>query len=309
MSNRPHFSIIIPTCDRPSQLAACLESIVHQTYPALQFEVIVIDDGSKTPIAPVVSSFRDRLDLILLTQQNRGPASARNAGVAKARCRYLAFTDDDCIFAPDWLQKLEERFDSSPDFMIGGRTINGITDNVYSTASQDLINYLYEYYNADKNNAHFLTSNNIAVPAETFRTLGGFDPGYPSVGGEDRDLCDRWRLCGYGTIYAPEVVVYHRHHLNPRTFLKQHFCYGRGASRFHQGRSIRSAKSLRLEPLSFYTNLMLYPFLKGKSRRPFFVTALMILSQVSNAGGFFWDMPNQTILRRRVRVNHQLDAK
>ena len=110
MSNRLHFSIIIPTHNRPSHLAACLESIVHQTYPSSLYEVIVIDDGSKTAIAPVVSKFHDRVNLILLTQLNQGPASARNTGAAKARGRYLAFTDDDCSPAPDWLQKLEERF-------------------------------------------------------------------------------------------------------------------------------------------------------------------------------------------------------
>jgi len=303
MSNRLNFSIIIPTRNRPNQLAVCLESIVHQTYPRSHFEVIVIDDGSTTPIAPVISKFDDRLNLTLLTQQNRGPASARNTGSAKARGRYLAFTDDDCAPAPDWLQKLEERFDSSPNFLIGGRTINAMINNSYSTASQDLISYLYEYYNSDKNNACFLTSNNIAVPAESFRTLGGFDPEYPGAAAEDRDLCDRWRFCGYGMIYAPEVIVYHRHHLSPRKFLKQHFGYGRGASRFHQGRSIRSTKSLRLEPPSFYINLMFYPFLKGKRRRPFFITMLLFLSQISNAAGFFWSWTNQAMIRRRIRNN------
>ena len=300
MSNRPNFSIIIPTHDRPSQLFICLESIVHQTYPAPDFEVIVIDDGSKTPIEHVVSSFRDRLNLTFLTQQNQGPASARNAGVAIATGRYLAFTDDDCAPAPDWLKKLEERFNSSSDLMIGGRTINAITDNAYSTASQDLISYLYEYYNADKNNARFLTSNNIAVSAEPFRTLGGFDPEYPVAAAEDRDLCDRWQFCGYDMIYAPEAIVYHRHHLSLKTFLKQHFGYGLGASRFHQGRSNRSSKSLRLEPPSFYFNLMLYPFIKGHSRRPLIITILLFLSQISNAAGFFLSWTNQAMLRRRI---------
>jgi glycosyltransferase involved in cell wall biosynthesis len=273
---------------------------MHQTYPAQRYEVIVIDDGSKTPIAPVISSFRDRLSLILLTQQNRGPASARNAGVAEARGRYLAFTDDDCAPAPDWLQKLEERFDASSNLMIGGRTINAMTDNAYSTASQDLVSYLYDYYNADKNNAFFLTSNNIAFLAESFRTLGGFDIGYPGAAAEDRDLCDRWQSCGYGMIYAPEVIVYHRHHLNLRTFLKQHFSYGCGASRFHKARSRRSGKSLRLEPPSFYFNLMLYPFLKSKSSRPVYIAMLLALSQVGNASGFFWSLTNQAMFRRCI---------
>jgi len=303
MSTRPNFSIIIPTCNRSSQLSVCLESIVHQEYPYSNFEVIVIDDGSKTPLEPVVSKFHDRLNLTLLTQQNRGPASARNTGVAKARGRYLAFTDDDCAPAPDWLQKFEKRFDTKPNLLIGGRTINALTDNPYSTASQVLINYLYEYYNADKNNAGFLTSNNIAVSAESFRTLGGFDPGYPGAAAEDRDLCDRWRFCGYGMIYAPEAIVYHQHHLSPMTFLKQHFGYGRGALRFHKERSIRSAKSLRLEPPSFYINMMLYPFLKEKRKRTIFIATLLFLSQMSNAAGFFWSWTSQTLRRRRIRNN------
>jgi glycosyltransferase involved in cell wall biosynthesis len=289
MSNRPKFSIIIPTHNRPSHLSVCLESIVHQTYPTQHFEVIVIDDGSKTPITPVVAKFQDRLNLALLTQQNRGPASARNTGAAKARGRYLVFTDDDCAPAPNWLQKLEERFDSTFNIMIGGRTINALSDNAYSMTSQVLVSYLFEYYNADKTNSRFLTSNNMAVHAESFRTLGGFDQTYPDAAAEDRDLCDRWLCCGYDMIYAPEVIVYHRHHLTLRTFLKQHFGYGRGASRFHQGRSSRSPKSLQLEPASFYINLIFHPFLKGKSRQPLFISALLFLSQMSNAAGFFWD--------------------
>lgn len=303
MQKRPNFSIIIPTRNRPSQLTTCLESIVHQTYPRQYFEVIVIDDGSTISIEPVISKFHDRLNLAFFTQQNRGPASARNTGAAKAKGRYLAFTDDDCTPAPDWLQKLEGRFHSSSGLMVGGRTLNAMTGNAYSNASQDLISYLYEYYNADKDNARFLTSNNIAVPAESFRTLGGFDPEYPSAAAEDRDFCDRWQFCGYGMIYAPEVIVYHRHHLSPIAFWRQHFGYGLGASRFHKMRYRRVDKCLRLEPLSFYINLICYPFLNAKSRQPFFTAVLLVLSQMSNAAGFFWGWVNQAMLRKYIGGN------
>jgi len=251
--------------------------------------VIVIDDGTNTPVAQVVISLRDRLNLTLLTQQNQGPASARNTGASKARGRYLAFTDDDCVLAPDWLQKLAVLFDSYHNCVIGGRTINALPDNAYSTASQDLVSYIYEYYNADKNKARFLASNNLAVPTEPFYTLGGFDPKYPIAAAEDRDLCYRWQLCGHSMIYAPEAIVYHRHHLRLKTFWKQHFGYGRGAFQFQQARFRCSRKSIRFEPLSFYVNLMLYPVLKGKSQRPLLITFLLILSQISNAAGFLWD--------------------
>ena len=72
-------------------------------YPQDRFEVIVVDDGSEPPMDSVVSFFRDRLELVLLSQANSGPAAARNTGAAQAKGKFLAFTDDDCTPAPDWL--------------------------------------------------------------------------------------------------------------------------------------------------------------------------------------------------------------
>ena len=299
MSDYPDFSIIIPTRDRPRRLGACLDSITHLKYPASHFEVIVIDDGSKTSVGPVISPFRDLLDLKLLTQPGAGPASARNAGAAVARGHFLAFTDDDCKPASDWLQKLSARFDGSPSRAIGGRTINALSENSYSTASQLLISHLCEYYNADAEDAHFLPSNNFAFPAKLFRSIGGFDPGYPSAAAEDRDLCARWRLCGYGMTYAPEVVVYHSHWLRANTFWQQHFRYGRGALRFQQGRFRYAAERFRLEPLAFYLGLIGYPFSGGKCQSPVLLSAMLMVSQIANAAGFFWEGASQFISRKQ----------
>jgi len=294
MPERIDFSIIIPTHDRPRELAVCLAALASLAYPRSHFEVIVIDDGSRTSVEPVTSAFRNRLDLTLLTQPNAGPAAARNNGAARARGRFLAFTDDDCAPAPDWLLKLAERFEVTPDLLIGGRTINALTDNVYSTASQTIISYLYEYYDADGDNAHFLASNNIAVPTARFRTLDGFDEGYPRAAAEDRDLCVRWRHRGYGMIYAPEAIVYHRHLLGFVTFWRQHFGYGRGAYQFHRRRSLHHGESLRLEPLSFYFGLIRYPFLKDISCWPILEAILLVLSQVGNACGFLYEWAKLT---------------
>jgi GT2 family glycosyltransferase len=255
---RPFFSIIIPTDGRPRQLAACLQSLACIEYPGDRFEVIIIDDGNQTPLEAVVDSFHDKIDLTLLTQSHSGPAAARNAGAKRARGTFLAFTDDDCIPNADWLEKLADRFAQTPEHIIGGLTLNALPNNPYSTASQILIDYLYKYYNPIFNQACFLTSNNLAVPAAQFRALGGFDASFPLAAAEDRDFCDRWRSRGYRMIYAPEVVVYHAHALTLRTFLRQHFRYGRGAFHFHQARTERGQNRIRLEPASFYVNLLRY---------------------------------------------------
>jgi glycosyltransferase involved in cell wall biosynthesis len=90
---RPFISIIVPTYNRPAQLKTCLESIASLDYPADRFEVIVVDDGGETPLERVVSPFRVKIDLTLLSQPNSGPAVARNSGALRAKGKLLVFTD------------------------------------------------------------------------------------------------------------------------------------------------------------------------------------------------------------------------
>src|SRR5262249_34753722 len=178
--DQPVFSIVVPTYERPRQLAACLQALARLDYARDHFEVIVVDDGGKTPLVNVIAPVHDRLSVTLLTQPNAGPAVARNTGAMQAKGQYLAFTDDDCMPAPEWLQSLTARFAKTPDHMIGGRTINALPDNLYSTACQVLVDYLYAYYNnADLNHGRFFTSNNLALPADRFRLMGGFDTTFP----------------------------------------------------------------------------------------------------------------------------------
>lgn len=244
-----------------------------------------MDDGGQTPLC--VENFQSQLDITLIIQQNAGPAAARNTGAAQARGKYLAFTDDDCQLTADWLTKLEARFKASPESAITGKTINTLLDNQCATASQLLIDYLYEYFNADINHAQFFTSNNLALPAYQFFALGGFDTSFSKAAGEDREFCDRWRHHGFQVIFAPEVIMYHAHHLNIYTFWRQHFNYGHAAFRFHQITRWRRGEGMKVEPLTFYLKLLWYPFLHIKGYRKWGVMMLFLLSQIANTLGFF----------------------
>jgi len=283
------FSLIIPTHNRPERFAACLRSLAELEYPRDHFEVIAVDDGGTVPLDTVIAPFRQQLDIRLVRQEHAGPAVARNAGATHVRGRFLAFTDDDCAPDPHWLHALASRFTRTPDHAITGQTLNALPDNLYATASQLLISYLYAYFNADPDQARFWTSNNLALPADKFHAIGGFDPTFPVAGGEDREFCDRWLYHGYRVIYAPEAVIHHAHALTPRTFWQQHFRYGRGAFRFHQMRAQRSQVRLRREPLPFYLQLVRYPFSCEPGWRALQCAALLVMAQVANAGGFFWE--------------------
>ncbi|AFY59212.1 putative glycosyltransferase [Rivularia sp. PCC 7116] len=292
--NTPFISIVIPTYNRPERLSDCLESLTKLEYPRDCFEVVVVDDGSKISLESVVEPFKHQLEITLLKQENAGPATARNTGAKQAKGEFLAFTDDDCKPAQDWLKTLADKFVNAPDCLIGGKTINILADNPFSTASQELINYLYSYYNKNPQKATFFASNNIAVSTKLFDNIGGFDTTYPRAAAEDRELCDRWLQYGKKMVYAPEVEVYHAHKLTLSSYWKQHFFYGRGAFCFHQVRAKRAHREIKVEPISFYLNLLKYPLSQPTPQPKLLLSALLFISQVAGVTGFFWERTRQT---------------
>ena len=293
MKRQPFFSIVIATYNRQAQLASCLEALTRLRYPCDRFEAIVVNDGGAAPDA-VAASFADHMDLKLLHQRHAGSGAARNTGTAAARGEFLAFTDDDCAPDAGWLAALARRFSATPDHLIGGRTLNALPHNVFSTASQLLVTYLYSYYNSDPENARFFTTNNMALPTHHFHEIGGFDAAYTRIAAEDRDLCDRWLYHGYRMSYAPPAIVHHAHTLTFRAYWRQHFNYGRGAFQFRQARAHRDQEPVKLEPPSFYTNLVRYAFVGSDGRHTLPLATLLMLSQAANAAGFFWERFSQS---------------
>lgn len=302
-SKHLHFSIVIPTYNRPERLQSCLQSLTELRYDRDRFEVVVVDDGSQPPLDAVVQPFVAELPLNLLRQPNGGPASARNTGAAAAQGRYLAFTDDDCQPTAHWLTALEQALQEDPEALVGGQTLNALPQNPYSTASQLLIDYLYEFYNLTPEDATFFASNNFAVPRSQYLKLQGFDTSFPLAAGEDREFCDRWRYHQLPMRYAPAMQVRHAHELTLKSFWRQHFNYGRGAFCFHQARAHRTNGTIKVEKLQFYWRLLTYPLHQLPLHQGIQVAGLMGLSQVANVAGFFWERSQQR--RQTPLATHQ----
>jgi GT2 family glycosyltransferase len=287
----PRFSVVVPTYRRPDKLAACLAALAVQRLPRDEFEVLVVDDGSGEAPRDVMTEARRSLNVCLIEASHAGPAAARNLGAAHSRGRWLAFTDDDCRPAPDWLAAFGARVEAAPDAVLGGCTENALVDNPYATASHDLLHYLYTYFNPDPSRAHLFASNNLCVPRAGFLEVGGFDAAAfrDLAGGEDREFCERWVEMGRRMEYVPEAVVRHAHPLDLRRFWHQHFAYGRGAYRLRVARARRGAGSVKIEPPRFYLGLLL----AGKRSSPsqtLRLVSLLGLSQVANAAGFFYEL-------------------
>jgi len=300
VSPLPTFTIVVPTRDRPRQLSACLQGIARLTYPRDRFDVVVVNDGGEPPDAQIAAK-RPVLRVTLVSQPNAGPGVARNTGVAHASGDYIAFLGDDCEPGDDWLQVLAARFAHIPDCLLGGRIVNALPQNPCSAASDHLIGYLYAHYNRDPQQAHFFTPNNMAVPRSLFTALGGFDPSMGSTG-EDRELCDRWRDRGHRIIYAQEAVVYHRHPLTLAGFWRQQVGYGRGSRRYRRMQRQPREGTIAPERLSFYIDLVRFPFARERGWRAWLGAALLGLSQIANAAGFLLEAVRE---RSRLMRGHR----
>ena len=174
------YSIVVPTFQRKQRLHECLHGLSLIDYPRAQFEVIVVDDGSPTSPDDVVRSYEHLLTIrLVVVLPNAGPAKARNAGAAQARGTYLALIDDDCIPDADWLIRMDERLRAFPEALVGGAMRNGAPDSICAEASQQLVEFLYRYYNSDVDNTRCFMSANIVCPREQFLSLVCFGTDFP----------------------------------------------------------------------------------------------------------------------------------
>jgi len=287
MTQRNLVSVIIPTFGRTEKLAESLGALNRQNTD--RFEVVVVDDGSPQPVTRADLPKFDRFHLRILRQENRGPAAARNCGATNAEGQILLFTDDDCLPTRDWVSKLEKEVNSNPEALVGSLTFNGLPNNRWSSASQLILDLVYEHFNRAPENAYFLASNNLACRRDLFLQLGGFDTDFPKAGAEDRDFCDRWRATKRPIRLIREQLVEHRHAQTFGKFLDLHYRYGRGAYLYQAKRKKRGSGTMA-QDLEFHSTLL--------KSVPQYVSSLPLSSkvsilfalacwQVTNAAGFF----------------------
>ncbi|WP_248405317.1 glycosyltransferase family 2 protein [Butyrivibrio fibrisolvens] len=130
----PKISIIIPIYNTPqSSLVKCLDSIKNQPYS--NYELILIDDGSRSDLSQIYSNLSQKYSATYLYQPNKGVSSARNHGINEASGDYIAFIDSDDTIMPDFLPDAAE-YAASGDYDIVIGSIQDVSKE-YSQAFVD----------------------------------------------------------------------------------------------------------------------------------------------------------------------------
>lgn len=297
MSVVPAWTIVVPTRDRPVTLRATVAHLRELITPPGGFEIIVVDDGGAADLGflahdqLVMAGAEACPAMRLHSQRGAGPAAARNAGARQARGRWLAFTDDDCRPDPDWLLRFADAHAAQPGTLLGGATVNALTDNLYAEASQQLVSWFYTCENQSAAGPRFFASNNLALTRDAFFEVGGFDPRYPLAAGEDRAFCAAWRAAGRLLVYVPSARVQHHHALDLTRFWRQHQRYGRGAYRFRKERAGQGKRPAEVGPgrLARTGALLAQPFRSPTPPgivRKGCCSLLLAVSQVATAWGY-----------------------
>ena len=197
----PLISVIIPHYNDLANLERCLTFLAAQTLPKGQFEIVVADNNSRCGIEEVRRVCGDFVRVVPAPIPGAGPA--RNVAVEASRGRYLAFTDEDCKPAPNWLERGLEALSTSE--MVGGRVEVEYEDPACPTGVEAFERVFAFNVRRYVEKLGFGVTANMFVPRGVFDRVGGFRPEGP----DDLEWGQRATAAGYRWRYRPEVVVAH----------------------------------------------------------------------------------------------------
>jgi len=216
-AGRPLVSAVLPVYNGERYLAQTLESLLGQTYPAL--EVVAVDDGSTDGSAAILDGWRERFGgrLLVLHVPNGGVSRARNLGVERAKGAWVAFIDQDDLWLPDKVSRQVEALTGSGSRISFTNTalIDGEgrvrSPRVRRFPKGDAVNW-FEKVLFDP----LVAISSVMVERALFLEIGGFSPDLRIS--EDYDLLLRilWKE---KPAVVDEPLLQYRVHKGSNTFL------------------------------------------------------------------------------------------
>ncbi len=221
------FSIIIPLYNRPQEIDELLQTLTAQTYG--QFEVLVIEDGSKITAKEIVEGYKDRLEISYYYKENEGQGFARNYGFSKAKGNYFIVFDSDCLIPADYLQNvnnyiLEHQLDAyggpdaaHPSFTPIQKAISYAMTSPFTTGG----------IRGSKKNLGGMfhpRSFNMGISRKVWEASNGF---ILTRLGEDIEFSIRIHSLGFKIGLIPDAIVYHKRRTSFSQFYKQLHFFGR----------------------------------------------------------------------------------
>lgn len=234
-------SVLLSTRNRCDKLRLFLDAMKSNGIAGLTpTEVLVIDNGSTDSTKEVVAEYTSVENPVFryLSESKPGKSRALNGAMCEAKGEIIAFTDDDCIPAPDWVKRIVKEFDTDGELsVLGGRI------ELYDERDVQQATLLSKERKLVKNGWEVcafpvIIGANMAFRKTVLAAISGFDPllgpGTKCKAVEDLDIIYRSLKDGFKIVYAPEVIVFHNH--GRRTEWDENqtsYAYGLGRGAFY----------------------------------------------------------------------------
>jgi glycosyltransferase involved in cell wall biosynthesis len=205
MSQRPEVSVVVPAYNRREVLARALRSLVGQTFR--DWEALVVDDGSTDGTGDAVYSFSDPRLRVIRHPVRRGPAAARNTGMAASTGRIIAFLDSDDEWLPEKLRKQVEALAAAPTgtAVVYTTTLRHFGARTYEIPSVSARSREGDLFKTILRGTYVLTTPSAAVTREAIDAAGYFDESLPAL--EEWDLWLRLaKVCRFAHIPEPLTI-------------------------------------------------------------------------------------------------------
>jgi glycosyltransferase involved in cell wall biosynthesis len=221
--DEPCISVVVPLYNSAKHLESCISALLSQTYPSSAYEIIMVDNNSTDNSIKMIMKYPR---IKLLSEKKQGSYAARNRGVAESKGSVIAFTDSDCIPAPEWLDRISASLDSpSVGIIQGGR--------FYTTESRGLL--LLEAYENERatytfsgklKGLYYGYTNNMAVRRDIFDRCGPF---LEVMRGADSIFVNRAIEDYTSDIirYVPDAAVRHLEITKLRSYFGKRYVYGK----------------------------------------------------------------------------------
>lgn len=212
-SGTARISIVVPTRNRASKLARCLDHVVA-IRSRNAWELIVVDNASTDETAQLLDRIAcpSALQMRVVREPVPGGARTRNAGARAARGEILIFIDDDCYVRPDIVDRYCDIFEDPAIGFAGGRILLHDRSDYPLTVNES--KSVRRFPPARPVPCGIVQSSNMAVRRQAFLDAGGFDERmgpatrFPA---EDWDIQTRIGICGWAGGYFPGPTVSHDH--------------------------------------------------------------------------------------------------
>lgn len=220
------FSIIIPLYNRPQEIDELLNCLIKQTY--LQFEVLVIEDGSVNDARAVVGKYQNLLDIKYFFKPNEGQGFSRNYGFERAKGDYFVIFDSDCLIPPDYLEIVRDYLFEHHLDAYGGPDAAHESFSPVQKAISYAMTSPFTTGGIRGNKKHIgqfhPRSFNMGVSREVWEKVGGF---ILTRLGEDIEYSIRIQKSGFKIGLIPAAKVYHKRRTSFAQFYKQLHFFGR----------------------------------------------------------------------------------